>query len=169
MLWEGEQSNSFNIKQGLNPQKSKVLVFGSKAPPPSTSWSINGEKLEAVKEYLHLGILRSTTPSTLNRSLRHINSGRSSFFALNRAGTRFGCLHPITALRLYTSIALPRMLYGAEIWCHTNTELEMLERAHRKPLEKSKGSLLDVLRKSLVHFSAVQPSQTLLPIRNSRS
>ena len=108
----------------LNPPKSKVLVFGSRAPPPSTSWSINGEKLEAAKEYLHLGILRSTTPSTLNRTLRHINLGRS-FFVLNHAGTRFGCLHPITALGLYTSIALPRMLYGAEIWCLTNTELEM--------------------------------------------
>ena len=50
----------------LNPQQSKVLVFDSIAPPPFTSWSINGEKLEAVKEYLHLGILRSTSPSTLN-------------------------------------------------------------------------------------------------------
>ena len=71
----------------LNPQKSKVVVFGSKAPPPFTSWSINVEKLEAVKKYLHL---RSTSPSTLNRTLRHINLGWSSFFALNRAGT---CLH----------------------------------------------------------------------------
>ena len=123
----------------LNPQKSKVLMFGSKAPPPSSSWSINGVKLEVVKEYLYLGILRSTTPSTLNRTLRHINLGRSSFFALNRVGTRFGCLHPITALRLYTSIALPRMLYGAEIWCLTNTELEMLERAHRKILRTVQG------------------------------
>ena len=123
----------------LNPQKSKVLVFGSKAPPPSTSWSINSEKLETVKEYLHLGILRSTTPSTLNRTLRHINLGWSSYFALNRAGTRFGCLHPITALWLYTSIALPRMLYGAEIWCLTNTELEMFERAHRKILRTIQG------------------------------
>ena len=43
----------------LNPQKSKVLVFDSKVPPPFTSWSINGENLEAVKETLHLGILSS--------------------------------------------------------------------------------------------------------------
>ena len=122
----------------LNPHKSKVLVFGSRIPP-STTWTIKGEKLDVVKEYLHLGILRSTSPSTLNRTSRQINLGRSSFFALNRAGTRFGCLHPITALRLYTSIALPRMLYGAEIWCLTNTELEMFERAHRKILRTIQG------------------------------
>ena len=99
----------------LSPQKSKVLVFGSNLLPNFT-WSINSHKLEVVKEYLHLGILRSTSPSTANRTSRHINLGRSSFFALNRAGTKFGCLHPITALRLYTSISLPRMLYGSELW-----------------------------------------------------
>ena len=52
---------------------------------------------------------------------------------------RFGGLHPITALQLYTSIALPRMLYGAEIWCITNTELKMFERAHRRILRTIQG------------------------------
>ena len=69
----------------LNPYKSKVLVFGSKTPPPTT-WTIKGEKLDVVNEYLHLGILRSTSPSTLNRTLRHSNLGWSSFFALNVLG-----------------------------------------------------------------------------------
>ena len=39
----------------------------------------------------------------------------------------------------YTSITLPRMLYGAEIWCLTNTEHEMFERAHRKILRTIQG------------------------------
>ena len=56
----------------LNPHKSKILVFGSRIPP-STTWTIKGEKLDVVKEYLHLGILRSSSPSMLNRTLRQIN------------------------------------------------------------------------------------------------
>ena len=84
-------------------------------------------------------MLRSTAPSTSSRTSRHINLGQSSFFALNRVGTRFGCLHPITALRLYTSISLPKMFYGAELWCLTNTKLEMLERSHRKILRSIQG------------------------------
>ena len=95
--------------------------------------------MEAVKEQLHLGILRATASSTSSRTSHHINLGRSSFFVLNRVGTRFGCLHPITALRLYTSISLPKMLYGAELWSLTNTELEMLERSHRKILRSIQG------------------------------
>ena len=39
----------------------------------------------------------------------------------------------------YTSITLPRMIYGAEIWCLTNTEHEMFERAHRKILRTIQG------------------------------
>ena len=58
--------------------------------------------------------------------------GTVLLFVLNRAETRFGCLYPITALLLYTSIPLPRMLYGTKIWCLTSTELELFERTHRK-------------------------------------
>ena len=88
----------------INPLKSKVLVFGSNRLS-TTTWTIQGQKMEAVKEHLHLGILRSTASSTTSRTSHHINLGRSSFFALNQTGTRFGCLHFITALRLYTSIS----------------------------------------------------------------
>ena len=91
-----------------------------------------------VKEYLHLGIIRSTLLSTANRTSRHINLGQSSFFAPNRTGTRFGCLHPITALWLYTNISL-RMLYGAELWSLSITEMEMLERARRRILRTIRG------------------------------
>ena len=99
-------------KYRLNPHKSKILVFGSNTPP-STTWIIKGKKLEVAKEYLHLGILRSTTRSTVNRTLRHINLGRSSFFALNRGGTRFGYLHPITACGCI--LPLPCLEYCMEL------------------------------------------------------
>ena len=146
----------------LNPHKSKVVVFGS-ITPPSTTWTIKGEKLDVVK-YLVSTCTWVFSGQHPNRTLQHINLGRSSFFALNRAETRFRCRHLITALRLYASIALPRMLFGAEIWCPTNIELEMFERAHRKILTTIQG--LDVVRRALAHFLVVPPSQTLL---NSRS
>jgi len=63
----------------LSPQKlieSSCVWIQS---PPNFTWSINSHKLEVVKEYLHLGILRSTLPT-----FRHINLDQSSFFALNR-------------------------------------------------------------------------------------
>ena len=58
----------------INPLKSKVLVFGSNHLP-TTTWTIKGQKVEAVNKHLHLGILRSTAPSTSSRTSRHINLG----------------------------------------------------------------------------------------------
>ena len=69
-------------------------VFGSNCLP-TTTWTIKGQKVKAVKEHLHLGILRSTAPSTSSRTSHHINLGQSSFFALNQARTKFRYLHPI--------------------------------------------------------------------------
>ena len=54
-----------------------------------------------VEQHLHLEIL-----STIARTIQQTSSGRSSFFAFNRFGTRFGCTHPLTALRLYQAISL---------------------------------------------------------------
>ena len=67
------------------------------------------------------------------------SGGQSSFFTLNCIGTRFGYTHPLTALRLYQAISLPRMLYGAPLWNISNTEMEMYERVHRKILRTIQG------------------------------
>ncbi len=64
----------------------------------------------------HLGILRSVTASTVSRTNERISRGRSSFFALNAVGARFGCLHPATTLKLYVTICLPILLFGSELY-----------------------------------------------------
>ena len=89
-------------------------------------------------EHFHLGVLRSVKGS-LPRTTHQLSKGRSSFFALNRYGSRFGCLHPITALKLYQTFSLPRLLYGAELWNLSQTELNMFERLHRKILRTIQG------------------------------
>ena len=70
-------------------------------------------------------------PSTAQRTSERCSAGRSAFFGLNAIGSRFGCLHPVTILRLY---CLPVLLYGCELWNVTQTEILMLERVHRKIL-----------------------------------
>ena len=53
-------------------------------------------------------------------------------FALNAIGSRFGCLHPCTSFKLYSSLCIPILLYGCELWSLTKSEVTMLERVHRK-------------------------------------
>ena len=49
-------------------------------------------------------------------------------------GSRFGCLHPLTSYRLYNTLCMPILRYGAELWTLTKVELTMLEQVHRKIL-----------------------------------
>ena len=124
----------------LNASKSKIMIFGAAKPKNlGVNFTLNGQPLEIVQEYTHLGIIRSSSHTTTARTSRQISTARSSFFALNRAGSRFGCIHPITSMRLYSTICLPRMLCRCELWAVTKTEMEMLERSHRKILRTIQG------------------------------
>ena len=119
----------------LNASKSSILVIGesnrSRTQNRQTrSWHVCGDPLPEKDTQHHLGILRSVSPSTAQRTC----AGRSAFFGLNAIGSRFGCLHPVTILRLYKVYCLPVLLYGCELWSVTQTEILMLERVHRKIL-----------------------------------
>ena len=78
---------------------------------------------------------RLETPITdLEEFSRRCAAGRSAFFALNAVGSTFGCLHPVTSYRLYSTLSLPIMLYGCELWTTSKTESLILEHIHRKIL-----------------------------------
>ena len=114
------------------PANLSYLSLDAESPPPS-NWTLGSNVIEAVLNHPHLGILRSVHGSMARTNLQ-LSKGCSSFFALNRYGSRFGCLHPIIALKLYSTFSLPRLLYGAELWDLTKTELNMFEHLHRKML-----------------------------------
>ena len=84
----------------LNSSKSVILFLGesprSRAPAKSNrQWLLAGQQLQEVDEHHHLGILRSVHHSTLACTSKRCAAGRSTFFALNAVGSRFGCLHPV--------------------------------------------------------------------------
>ena len=128
----------------LNSSKSVILMFGesprSRALTKSSrQWLLAGQQLQEVDEHHHLGILRPLHYSTLACTSERCASGRSAFFALNAVGSRFGCLHPVTSYRLYSTLSLPIMLYGCELWTISKTELLMLEHVHWKILRIIQG------------------------------
>ena len=105
----------------------------------SRKWYIGQEEISETDEQHHLGILRTVFTSTIHRTSERCTAARSSFFALNSIGSRFGCLHPLTSYRLYQTLCIPILLYGAEIWTLSKAELNMLERVHRNILRTIQG------------------------------
>ena len=128
----------------LNADKSVIMVFGESAKTrklgrATRRWTLEGLPLREVDEYHHLGILRTVYNSSSARTNERATAGRSAFFSLNSIGSRFGCLHPLTSSRLYSTLCIPILLYGAELWSLTKTELLFLERVHRKILRTILG------------------------------
>ncbi len=120
------------------------MVLGETARTRETArrtrrWTIGDAVLNEVNEQHHLGILRTVFNSTIHRTNERATAGRSAFYALNSVGSRFGCLHPLTPLRLYQALCVPILLNGSEIWTLTKTELLLLERTHQKILRTIQG------------------------------
>ena len=86
-----------------------------------------------------MGILRSLSNSSRPKIAERCSAGRSAFFSLNSLGSRFGCLHPITSFRLYSSLSLPILIYGSELWNLSKSDLLLISRVHRKILRTIQG------------------------------
>ena len=97
------------------------MVFGesTRSRSHSRSFSVCLEIIQEVDSYKHLGVLRLVSTSG---SLRICSAGGSS------VGVRFHLL--------YSSLCL---LYGSELWSLTKSDLNMLERTHRKLLRTIQG------------------------------
>ncbi len=86
----------------INPKKS---VFGESAVAraknrPLRHWAFGNLSISEEDEAHHLGILKSVSSSTMNRTNERASKGRSAFFSLDAVGARFGSLHPSTVLKL---------------------------------------------------------------------
>ena len=128
----------------FNSSKSGVMVFGesSRSRPAlrnSRSWILGSSSISEVDNYHHLGILRSLSNSSRPKIAERCSAGRSAFFSLNSLGSRFGCLHPITSFRLYSSLSLPILIYGSELWNLSKSDLLLISRVHRKILRTIQG------------------------------
>ena len=157
-------SYSVQWRYQLNAQKSAILVFGESAATrarnrSSRQWLIGSEVIPERDTYHHLGVLRSVSSSSKPRTSERCSSSRRAFFSLNALGSRAGCLHPLTSLRLYKVYCLPILLYGCEVWSLTQAELMLLERTHWKILRTITG--LPIRCKSL----ALQQSLGIANIR----
>ena len=141
-------SYSCKWKYKINPHKSSILVLVSQSRQRNRQvrhWSRGNTSILEHDEINHLGILRTVHNSTISRTNRRATAGRSAFFSLNAIGARFGNLHPSTSIKLYSTLCLPILLFGSEVWSPSKTEILMLERVHRKSLGPFKVSQLVAL------------------------
>ena len=145
-------------RYNLNADKSVVMVLGEtsstrKSVSSARKWTLDDEVLKEVDEQHHLGILRTVFNSTIHCTNERATAGRSTFYALNLVGSRFGRSHLLNSLRLYVYLS-------SSMDPHLS-----LEQVHRGILRTMQGLPIRCHTASLTTLLGVQDIQTLVQQR----
>ncbi len=93
-------------------------------------WCYGSSAIEEVSSYKHLGLLQTKRMQPPGDIDSVVNTVRGTFFSLSNIGVHASGLNPLTALKLYKSIVLPRALFGCDLWSdipvHSMRKLEVI-------------------------------------------
>jgi len=101
-----------NEKVGLkiNIQKTKIM-----ASDPITSWQIDGETIETVRDFIFLGSKITTDGDRSHEIKRRLLLGRKAMTNLDSILKSRDITLP-TNVHLVKSMVLPVLMYGCESW-----------------------------------------------------
>ena len=109
-----EESEKVGLK--LNIQKTKIM-----ASSPITSWQIDGETMETVRDFI-LGGSKITADGDCSHEIkRHLLLGRKAITNLDSTLKSRDMTLP-TKVRLVKAMVFPTVMYGCESWTIKKTE-----------------------------------------------
>ena len=118
-----------------NVSKCAVIVFNESVADFSKSsrqWHLGDKVLSECTKYTHLGIECNKYHNIRESLDQAANKLRGTFLNIINSGLYPGGLSPPTLLKLYTSVVLPKGLYGCQLWSNlNNTNITVVERAHK--------------------------------------
>ena len=103
-----EKSENTGLK--LNIQKMKIKVSG-----PITSWQIDGETMETVRDFIFLGSKITADGDLSHEFKRHLLLGRKAMTNLDNVLRSRDITLP-TKLCLVKAMIFPVVVYGCESW-----------------------------------------------------
>jgi hypothetical protein len=101
----------------INTDKSKVMVFrhgGFLAR--SEKWSVDGQDLEVVNNYVYLGFTFTTTMSLRESANQLAIKGKKAVFKVLRAYSNLDNMTRQTFFKLFDTMIQPILLYASEVW-----------------------------------------------------
>ena len=108
MMKTKEESEKFGLK--LNIQKTKIMASG-----PITSWQIDGEIMETVRDFIFLGSKIIAYGDCSHEIKRHLLLGRKAMTNLDSILKSRDITLPIKVC-LVKAMVFPVVMYGCESW-----------------------------------------------------
>ena len=109
-----EESEKVGLK--LNIQKTKIMASG-----PITSWQIDGETVETVKDFILGGSKITADDDCSHEVKRHLLLGRKVMTNLDSILNSRDITLP-TKVHLVKAMVFPVVMYGCESWTIKNAE-----------------------------------------------
>ena len=103
-----EESKKAGLK--LNIQKTKIMASG-----PITSWQIDGETVETVRDFIFLGSKITADGDCSHEIKRLLLLGRKAMINLDSMLKSRDITLP-TKVHLVKAMVFPVVMYGCEIW-----------------------------------------------------
>ena len=122
--------------------KSFVIVYSGKQDTSALNrtWKYGNSVIRETSQYKHLGSIQTKRMDYPGDVTNTIHTLRGTFLSLQSCGVHSNGLNPISSMKLYTSVVLPRALYGCELWSNVSrTSMLKLEVAHRFCLKFAQG------------------------------
>ena len=101
-----EESEKVGLK--LNIQKTKIMAFG-----PITSWQIDGETVETVRDFIFLGSKITADGNCSHEIKRHLLLGRKVMTNIDSILKSRDVTLP-TKVHLVKAMVFPVVMYGCE-------------------------------------------------------
>ena len=103
-----EESEKVGLK--LNIQKTKIMAFS-----PITSWQIDGETIETVRDFIFLGSKITANGEYSHKIKRHLLLGRKAMTNLDTI-LKSRDITLLTKFHLVKAMVFPVVTYGCESW-----------------------------------------------------
>ena len=103
-----EESETVGLKPQM--QKTKIMV-----PGPITSWQIDGETIETVRDFTSLGSKITADGGCSHKIKRHLLPGRKAMTNLDSILKSRDITFP-TKVRLVKAMVFPVVMYGCDSW-----------------------------------------------------
>ena len=114
-----EESEKVGLK--LNIQKTKIMASG-----PITSWQINGETMERVRDFIFGGSKISADGDCSHEIKRRLLLGRKVMTNLDSLSISRDITLP-TKVCLIKAMVLPVVMYGCESWATKKAECRRID------------------------------------------
>ena len=113
-----EESEKVGLK--LNIQKTKIMASG-----PITSWQIDGETMETVRDFIFLGFKITADGDCSHEIKRCLLLGRKIMTNLDSI-LKSRDITLLTKVHLVKAMVFPMVMYGCESWTIKSAEELML-------------------------------------------